>query len=92
MPRRNRIDIIESILFLLSSNKNMKPTHLMYRANLSNVQMKGYLEELTKKGFIKKISNREKGTYTLIITLKGIKFREKIKEMREFEEVFGLEK
>jgi len=90
MPRRNRIDIVENILFLLSSNKNMKPTHLMYKANLSNVQMKGYLEELVRKSFISKSISDKNNSY-LSITEQGKKFLEKINEMKEFEKTFGLE-
>jgi predicted transcriptional regulator len=90
MPKRNRIDIIEDILFLLSQNKYMKPTHLMYKANLSNQQMKGYLEELVKKKFIDRSLNK-KNNYYLTITPQGKKFLGKIKEMKEFEKTFGLE-
>lgn len=90
MPRRSRIDIIESMLSLLSHKKEMKPTHLMYKANLSNVQMKSYLGELEKKGFIKKIANKEKNSYIIMINSNGIKFLEKIREMKEFENIFGL--
>lgn len=91
MPRRNRIDIIESILSLLSNEKKMKPTHLMYKANLSNIQMKGYLDDLEKKGFVNKKIN-EKNNFYFTITEQGRKFFLKIKEMKEFESVFGLEK
>ncbi len=86
MPRRDRIDIIENILQILSKKRNTKPTHLMYKANLSHVQMKNYLKELKEKKFIDKIKSE------LTITKQGEKFLEKIKEMKEFESVFGLKK
>ena len=90
MPKRNRIDIIENMLSLISEKKNIKPTHLMYKSNLSHVQMKGYLEELVKKNFITKTLNDKNNSY-ISITENGIKFLEKIREMREFESAFGLE-
>lgn len=91
MSRRNRIDIIESMLSLLSSQRGLKPTHLMYKANLSNVQMKGYLEDLVKKGFINQEMNSKNNSY-ITITKQGREFLGKIKDMKEFENVFGLEK
>lgn len=84
MPRRDKLEITEKILQLLSAKNGKKPTHLMYKANLSHGQMKKYLKELTKKELIKKENAN------LAITQKGKKFLEKIKEMREFESVFGL--
>ncbi len=86
MPRRNRIDIIENMLAILSEKNGKKSTHLMYKANLSHTQMKNYLEELEKKGFI------DKNKSYLTTTMQGKKFLEKIKEMKEFENVFGLKK
>lgn len=91
MSRRNRIDIIESMLSLLSNQRGLKPTHLMYKANLSNVQMKGYLEDLLKKGFINQEMDSKNNSY-ITITKPGMEFLRKIKEMKEFESVFGLEK
>jgi len=90
MLKRNRIDIIKDMLSLLPFKKGMKPTHLMYKSNLSHIQMKGYLEELVKKEFINKKLNDKNKIY-ITITERGKKFLEKIKEMEEFESVFGLE-
>ena len=89
MGKRSRIDIIVD---MLSSIRNkggeIKPTHLMYKSNLSHKQMQSYLEELINKDFIKKTQRK---TYQyLIITDKGNKFLEKLREMKEFENTFGL--
>lgn len=66
----------------------IKPTHLMYRANLAHQQMNSYLEELINKNFIKKI--KDNNYEYIIITDTGLKFVEKIRQMKEFERTFGL--
>ena len=87
--KRSRTDIIFDMLVAIQrKGGEIKPTHLMYKANLSYVQMNSYLEELIGNGLIQRI-NRDKNDY-FIITDKGNSFVQKLKEMREFEEAFGL--
>lgn len=87
--KRSRLDIINDILLSIQAKKGeIKPTHLMYKANLSHTQMNNYLQGLIERNFIKKIKVKEKDFIT--ITDKGYKFIEKIQEMKEFEETFGL--
>lgn len=90
MPRkRDRLDIIEDMLSAIQTKGGeIKPTHLMYKSNLSYGQMQSYLEELISKELIKKIS-RENNDY-IIITDRGHEFVNKLKEMKEFETSFGL--
>lgn len=90
MPRkRGRLDIITDMLATLqSSGGEIKPTHLMYKSNLSHVQMSSYLEELLDKELIQKI--KKKTNDYIIMTDKGFEFFEKLKQMREFEKTFGL--
>ena len=66
----------------------IKPTHLMYRANLAHSQMKSYLEELVNQELIIKV-DRKKYEY-ISLTDKGHEFLEKWREMKEFEKAFGL--
>ena len=76
---------------LTSIEKNggkIKPTHLMYKSNLSHSQMGSYLEEMIEKNFVGKIKNN--GYDYIIITDEGYKFFTKLKEMKEFEKTFGL--
>jgi len=87
--KRSRIDIISDILISIQLKKGeIKPTHLMYKANLSHTQMNNYLDELILKNFIQKIKVKDKDFIT--ITEKGYQFLQKLKEMKQFEETFGL--
>ncbi len=87
--RRSRIDIINDILEAIQrKGGKIKPTHLMYKANLSHKLMTLYLEELMQKQLVAEV--HEKTNKFLIITDEGYKFLEKFKQMREFTESFGL--
>ncbi len=87
--KRERLQIIEDILFSIQGkNGEIKPTHLMYKSNLSHTQMKSYLEELVEKNFVQKINKKE--YEYIIITDRGIEFLNKLREMKEFDRSFGL--
>ena len=87
--KRSRIDIIVDMLASIQNHGGeIKPTHLMYKSNLSHGQMSLYLEELLEKHFVEKI--KKKDYDYVIITEKGINFFHKLREMKEFEKAFGL--
>ncbi|MCF7865894.1 hypothetical protein K9L67_04070 [Candidatus Woesearchaeota archaeon] len=88
--KRGRLDIVEDMLLAIQKKGGeIKPTHLMYKSNLSYKQMNIYLEELMEKDFVekKKLDERE----LIVIKDRGYHFLSKIKEMRQFEETFGLD-
>ncbi|HKZ33759.1 MAG TPA: winged helix-turn-helix domain-containing protein [Candidatus Nanoarchaeia archaeon] len=83
------MEIISDMLAIVQERGgSIKPTHLMYKANLSHSQMKSYLDELIVKSLIKK-EETNKGS-RIAITKPGRDFLFQYSRMREFEKTFGL--
>lgn len=66
--RRSEMEIIANILDI--ARKGVKKTKILYKANLSYVQLKNYVSFLLEKGLLKKVENEysttKKGTLFLI--------------------------
>jgi predicted transcriptional regulator len=87
--KRSRIDIITDMLISIQNKGGeIKPTHLMYKSNLSHTQLNLYLDDLVEKDLVSK--TKKKNYEYIIITDKGNKFLQKLMEMKEFERTFGL--
>jgi predicted transcriptional regulator len=83
------MEIISDMLAMVQERGgSIKPTHLMYKANLSHSQMKTYLEELMKQNLVKK--EELKVGMRITITKPGREFLLKYNQIRAFEKTFGL--
>ena len=79
MTRRSKMEIYIDILRVVSDG-NHKPTHIMYRANLSWERLKGYLKFLSSQGLLTNVQKAKGTRYEL--TEKG---RELLKYFRKIE-------
>ncbi|HRZ85213.1 MAG TPA: winged helix-turn-helix domain-containing protein [Candidatus Paceibacterota bacterium] len=87
--KRNRLEIIKDILEVIrQKNGRIKPTHILYKSNLSYQMMDEYLSELLTKNFIKEGKLGKGKTY--LITDKGINYLNQYRLISEFTESFGL--
>lgn len=87
--KRTKLEIIKDILEVIKSkNGRIKPTHILYKSNLSYIMMDDYLEELKEKGFIIESGKDRSKTYK--ITDKGIEYLSKYSLIMDFTESFGL--
>ncbi|MBS3074425.1 hypothetical protein J4447_03145 [Candidatus Pacearchaeota archaeon] len=91
MARRNRLEIIHDILQLVKQKSGrIKPTHILYKSNLSYSMMGDYMEELIGKGLVKEIMLVNGKGRTYEITKKGNEYLSKYKLISEFTDSFGL--
>ena len=95
MAKRSKVEIIFDILKTINEKEGrIKPTHLMYKSNLSHKLLNSYLEELLGKGLVQveeEFSKKKQNTTkTVLITDKGLGFLAEFRRMREFTDAFGL--
>jgi predicted transcriptional regulator len=88
--KRTKLEIIHDILQVIrAKNGKIKPTHILYKSNLSHNMMNEYLNELIEKLFITEIVGKQGKTYA--ITDKGLRYLEKYTLIKDFASSFGLE-
>ena len=87
--RRTKIEIIHDILTSIQQKGGkIKPTHLLYKSNLSHKKMMEYLKELMDKKMVGEIFEGKDKKY--IITEEGLKYIFEFKKIKEFTDSFGL--
>ncbi|MBU0757786.1 MAG: hypothetical protein KKF44_06970 [Nanoarchaeota archaeon] len=88
--KRDRLEIINSILMIIHDNKNsIKPTPLLRFSNISSQSFTDYYSEMLKKGFIREEFDKKDRKY-ISLTDKGFKYLEKYKYILEFIDEFEL--
>ncbi|MGV8086122.1 MAG: winged helix-turn-helix domain-containing protein [Candidatus Woesearchaeota archaeon] len=88
--KRDRLKIIYDILKAVhDKNNRIRPTHILYKSNLSHQMMEEYLTDLIGKEFIVENITGSNKTYSL--TQKGYDYLNKYKMIAEFTDSFGLE-
>ncbi len=89
--KRERLEIIHDILKALQDKGGkLKPTHILYKSNLSHQMLTEYLNELIEKGFIEEGQDK-KGGKLYSIAEKGHNFLKDFKIIRNFIESYGLD-
>jgi predicted transcriptional regulator len=85
--KRESFQIRHDILKAIQMGKT-KPTHIIYKANLSNQMLVEYMKELISNGFVEEKKNPKGRTYEL--TDKGRDFLREYKLIQGFMEAYGL--
>ncbi|HLC22168.1 MAG TPA: winged helix-turn-helix domain-containing protein [Candidatus Nanoarchaeia archaeon] len=88
--RREKLDIIKDILEAIrDKGGKIKPTHLLYKSNLSHDSMKRYVQELVEKDMVQEIEEKKENK-KYVITDKGLKFLTDYRQIKEFTDSFGF--
>ncbi len=89
--KRDRLEIIRDILRAIrEKDGKAKPTHVMYRANLSHKMLVQYTKELLKKGMITEVED-SKGKKSFKIKDKGFEYLKDYSMIRGFVDSYGLD-
>ncbi len=90
MRRRTRLDVLNDMLVAIQKARgSIKPTHLMYKANLSHKLLSLYLEDLISRDLVTEEQIDEKHK-SILITDKGHDFIMQFRKIKEFQDSFGL--
>ena len=87
--KRDRLQVIHDILKAIQGKDGrIRPTHILYKSNLSPQMLDEYLLELIEKKFI--AEQRGSGGKTYSLTEKGFEYLQKYRLVVEFVDSFGL--
>ncbi|MBN4049022.1 hypothetical protein JYT91_00225 [archaeon AH-315-M20] len=89
VKRRGKLDIIADILISIKNKEGkIKPTHLLYKSNLSHAKLKEYVNILLEKGMIEE--QLVKGKKMFLMKDSGYRFLLEFERIKEFSDSFGL--
>jgi len=86
--RRSKARVIVDILLAIQKEGKAKPTHILYKANLSHKLLTAHLNELLSKEFIEKIEEKNNVFYR--ITPKGNEMVSEFRKVEKLASAFGL--
>ncbi|MBI5391389.1 hypothetical protein HZB00_00125 [Candidatus Woesearchaeota archaeon] len=87
--KRERLQVIHDILKAIQEkNGRIKPTHILYKSNLSHQMLDEYLKELIAGKFI--LEKTVDGNKTYELTQKGFDYIDQYKLITNFVDSFGL--
>lgn len=88
--RRSKVQIVFDILNSIKiKGGKIKPTHLLYKSNLSHNMMNEYLLELMNKSLISEELEKKNKLY--VLTDKGYTYLAEFDRVQKFMESFGLD-
>ncbi|MBR9699383.1 winged helix DNA-binding protein [Candidatus Woesearchaeota archaeon] len=88
--KRDRLQIIHDILLAIrEKGSQVKPTHILYKSNLSHQMLMEYLQELIAKGFIIEEGDK-KGKKVYSLTDKGYDYLRDYTVIKGFVDSYGL--
>lgn len=88
MAKRQKFEIMKDILEIIRCHKEIKPTPLLRKSNLSSTRFKEYYEEMLNKKLIREIS--KPNGKAIIISETGQRYLEKYQSIISFIEEFEL--
>ena len=86
--RRSTMQVLVDVLRVIERENKVKPTHILYKANLSHKLLKEYLNTLLQKGFIEVVIEKNHTYYK--ITDKGRNFMIEFRKIEKLAQMFGL--
>jgi len=87
--RRNKLEIIYDMLKSIQDKRGeIKPTHLLYKSNLSYKNLMLYVGQLIQNGMVEEKEGKAGKIY--VLTEKGIKYLVEYQQIRKFSDSFGL--
>jgi predicted transcriptional regulator len=87
--KRSRVELLHDMLLAVQEKGGaIKPTHLLYKANLSHEALKLYVAELIATGMLEERAVKGKRVYAL--TEKGFTFLAEYKKFRSLADAFGI--
>ncbi len=90
--KRGKLQIIHDILSAIrDKGGSIKPTHLLYKSNLSHQMMNDYLSDLIEKQLIEEQSAGKKKSKEYVLSSRGYEYLQEYKKVLSFVENFGLE-